>query len=599
MMRHFFRPPVLIALSAAVVVGAIIVVFQGPPGQGRPTPLPVSPEEVEIVWLYAATNANSWERFVAAVKRTADRLQGDHSGLQADTNAAFPQQTTAVPEVSLSWSGPGPRFVFRWYKLTSDWKVRDWIEALLKRRPPPLAIIGGSSSDNARELALYLNQYAGELPEADRPLLLLTQATAYRVAAPESTGTSDPQGGETSLPSRGVPLTRLYPGRTFRFCFTNLQMATAVTDFLWWQPDLRPDRDPVYMTQWDDDSYSRDLVGAFWDALRLLMAKSLANEWAWLYGSFASGLWPSLHPFGCFGTGIYPADRLPLNPFDDAAKGSLFCLAVPPTPQVIDSSVGGYGTPNRYEAKVARDLLDLLQNQQEPQKRPLLILTGQSQPSRRFLRALIRLVPDLAGRFVIASGDAISFNTVYRDRQVAWDIQDLPFPLVFFCHRNPVDRNAGFRPRTDRPDRAEPDDPNHTATTGTEDVLLYADIVEALFQAGSPVDERPCANAAELAQRLSQARLLDERIVMGSEGIPLFGKDGHRLSGTGEHVVCLRPAWNEFHDRLLPEAAIEVWEWRRRDWNRGERGQHWQRCGEPLHVSYSDAPAEGGERDGH
>jgi hypothetical protein len=595
-MRHFFRPSILIALSAAVVVGAIVVVFQGPPPQGRPTPLPVAADEREIVWLYAATNAGSWERFVAAVKRTADRLQRDHPGLQVDTNAAFPQQTTAVPEVSLSWSGPGPRYVFRWYKLTSDWKTRDWIEALLKRRPPPLAIVGGSSSDNARELAMHLNQYAGELPEEDRPLLLLTQATAHRVASPEGKETAMPPSAEATPPGRGVRLTHLYPGRTFRFCFTNRQMATAVTDFLWWQPDLRPDRDPVYMTQWEDDSYSRDLVGAFWDALRLLMAKSEANYWAWAFSNFAGYTSPRMYPFG---NGILPVDRLPLNPLDPDDKGSLFFLDVPPTPQVIDSSVGGYATPNRYEAKVARDLLDLLQNQEKPQKRPLLILTGQSQPSRRFLRALVRSVPNLAGRFVVASGDAISFNTVYRDRQIAWDIQDLPFPLVFFCHRNPIDRDAGFRPRTDRPDGAEPDDANDTATTGTEDVLLYADIVEALLQAGAPPEGPPCANAAELAQRLGQARLLDERIVLGSKGIPLFGKDGQRLSGTGEHVVCLRPTFNEFHDRLLPEATIEVWEWRRRDWERGERGQHWQRCGEPLSVSYSDASKEGGERGGH
>ncbi len=385
MMKHLFRPSILIALSAAVVVGAVVVVFQGPPAQGRPTPLPVAAGDVEIVWLYTATNATSWERFVTAVKRTAKRLQRLHPGLQAEDNAAFPQQTTAVPQVSLSWSGPGPRFVFRWYKLTSDWKTRDWIEALLKRQPPPLAIIGGSSSDNARELALHLQQVAADLPETDRPLLLLTQATADRVAAsPDSRGEAD-QGSGTASPTRkGVRLTRLYPGRTFRFCFTNKQMATAVTDFIWWQQDLRPDSDPVYMTQWDDDSYSRDLVGAFWDALRLLMAKSMVNYWGWLSGSAASGLWPPLNPFG---SGIFPVDRLPLNSLNPSDVGSGFYLAIPPTPQVIDSSVGGYATPNRYEAKVARDLLDLLLNQDRPQKRPLLILTGQAQPSRRFLRA--------------------------------------------------------------------------------------------------------------------------------------------------------------------------------------------------------------------
>jgi hypothetical protein len=36
--------------------------------------------------------------------------------------------------------------VFRWYKFTGDWNTQEWVEALLERRPPPLAIIGGSSS---------------------------------------------------------------------------------------------------------------------------------------------------------------------------------------------------------------------------------------------------------------------------------------------------------------------------------------------------------------------------------------------------------------------------------------------------------------------
>jgi hypothetical protein len=609
MMRHFFRPSILIALSAAVVVGAVVVVFQGPPSQGRPTPLPVAPGELEIVWLYTATNAPSWERFVTAVRRTAERLQRDHPGLQADVNAAFPRQTTAVPEVTLFCPGSGPRFVFRWYKLTSDWKTRDWIAALLKRRPPPLAIIGGSSSDSARELAAYLNQFARELPESDRPLLLLTTATADRVipyAESRETSVSQDEIVDPAILSRpaekteeadsssGVKLTRLYPGRTFRFCFTNKQMANAVTDFIWWQDDLRPDNDPVYMVKWDDDSYSRDLIGAFWEALHLLVVKSMANQWAWISGSVASGIWPPLYRGG-----IFPAERLPLNPFKTAESGSLFCLAVPPTPQVIDSSVGAFATPNRYEAKVARDLLDLLLDQQKPQKRPLLILTGQSQPSRRFLRALIRSVPDLAGRFVVAAGDTVSFNIVYRDGQTAWNIQDLPFPLVFFCHRNPIDPDAGFRSNIEQEGKTELDDPNGTAATGTEDVLLFGDMVEALLQAGAPAEGPPCSSAEELSQRLASVRLLNDRIVLGREGVHLFGRDGQRQSGTGEHVVCLRPSFNEdFRDRLLPEAAIEVWAWQRRDRSRGERGQHWQRRGKPLNVSYCETPREGGRPHG-
>jgi hypothetical protein len=603
MLKHLFRPSILIALSAAVVVGAVVVVFQGPPAQGRPTPLPVAPGEMEIVWLYTATNATSWERFVASVRRTAERLQTDRPGLQADVTAAFPRQTTAVPEVSLSWRGSGPRFVFRWYKLTSDWKTRDWIEALLTRQPPPVAIIGGSSSDSARELAFYLNQFAGTVPEAHRPLLLLTQATADRVASYPDAGESSPRAADSAPPiparlagkpeeddsSAGVELTQLYPGRTFRFCFTNRQMATAVTDFIWSQDDIRPDSDPVYMAMWNDDSYSRDLIGAFWEALHGVVAKSVANEWAWVSGG-AAGICPAL----C-GGGIFPADRLPRHEYEPETA-SQFYLAVPPTPHVIDSSVGSFAAPNHYEAKVAADLLDQLQ--WKSQQHPLLIVTGQSQPSRRFLRGLIRAVPNLAGRFVVATGDAISFNTIYRDRQVAWNIQDLPFPLVFFCHHNPTDPEAGFRPATEGPDNAggaaEDDDLGGTAATGTEDVLLFGDIVETLLEAGAPVEGEPCTEAGEMGRRLAGTRLVDDRIRIGAEGIPLFGTDGQRLSGTGEHVVCLRPKFNDFRDRLLPEATIEVWAWRRRDWNRGERGQHWQRCGGALKVSYSDARTKGG-----
>jgi hypothetical protein len=97
---------------------------------------------------------------------------------------------------------------------------------------------------------------------------------------------------------------------------------------------------------------------------------------------------------------------------------------------------------------------------------------------------------------------------------------------------------------------------------------------------------------------LAQARLLDDRIVLGSEGVRLFAADGQRQSGTGEHIVCLRPTFNDFRDRLLPEASIEVWAWRRRDGGRGEVSQHWHRCGPPLNLSYSEAPKEGGGEHG-
>jgi hypothetical protein len=121
-------------------------------------------------------------------------------------------------------------------------------------------------------------------------------------------------------------------------------------------------------------------------------------------------------------------------------------------------------------------------------------------------------------------------------------------------------------------------------------MLLFGDIVEALVQTGAPAEGPPCAHAAELAERFAKARQDDDRIVFGGAGVPLFDSQGQRRNGTGEHVVCLQPMWNEdFKDRLLPCATIEVWSWQRRDWDRGERGQHWQRRGEPLTVWYSDS----------
>ena len=80
-----------------------------------------------------------------------------------------------------------------------------------------------------------------------------------------------------------------------------------------------------------------------------------------------------------------------------------------------------------------------------------------------------------ARRFVVVTGDALSFNTVYRDRNVAWQVQDLPFELVFFCHATPSSVPPASPRRTD---------PSvGTAATGTEDLLLYRDIVEALVEA--------------------------------------------------------------------------------------------------------------------
>lgn len=563
-MRQLFRPTLLVALLAAAVVGAAAVVFQANPPPIRPTPLPVASGDEEIAWLYPATSAANWERFVTAIRRAGDRLRNDQPGLTVfDGPAAFPQQTTATPEVALSWPSQGRRLVFRWYKLTSDWKTRDWVEALVRRRPPPLAVVGGNTSDAARELAIVMRAATAALPEAKRPLLLLTTATADRVAEESADA---PGADPAAVPQ--VDLNKLYGGPTFRFCFTNEQMAGAVTQFIWQRDDLRPDSDPVHVVRWHDDTYSRDLMAGFLDALQRLATSEAVADWVWATGCVANGSLSGLTAGG------FPVRRAGL-------EGSSFRMALLPTPQLVDSSVGTFLTPNRFEDQAAQNLLDLAMSR--PQRRPLLVVTGQSVPTRRFLRALERLAPDYTRKFVVATGDSVSFNTVYRDRQVTWPIQDLPFPLVFFCHRDPIDPEAGFRIQRGGGDSNEAGASN----TGTEDVLLNGDMVEALAQSFH-LEGSFSTDAADLADRLNKIQWLGGRLGFEREVRSLFRAGGYRHSGTGEHVVCLLPRMEG--GRVLPRSTIEVW-YRHND---RTTGPVWGRQGEPLDVWYGDAPPDSG-----
>ncbi len=311
-----------------------------------------------------------------------------------------------------------------------------------------------------------------------------------------------------------VPLNGLHAGRTFRFCFTNQQMAGAVSSFVGVRPELRPDAGPFYVAQWADDAYSLDLTDRFCETLEQPRAPEVAAQ----------------RPF-----------------FSDP----------------IDFSVGGFDQPNRWEALAVKRLMEGKINQFPQQQRPLLVLAApSSQPARRFLRGLARTAPAEARRFVVLTGDALSFNTIYRDRNDLWPIQDLPFELVFFCHRNPVDADAGFL-------QEESPAPGMTAPgTGTEDLLLDMDIVEALVQAVNGAPAMP-ANGDELGQRLRQARWRDGHVAFGDSGVELFDADGNRRSGTGEHIVWLRPTIaadsKGLHERVMPQAVIEVHGWRSED----------------------------------
>jgi hypothetical protein len=527
-MRWLLRPSLLVLLSVVVVAGAAAWLWWPRSQEVRAAPL--QDNESEIVWLYSATSESSWERLVSALSRAAKRLQADYPDLavRIDDNT-FPLQTTAHPEVALTVRQGSARLLFRWYKLTSDQKTDQWVAALLNgSRRPPLAIIGGSSSEQAKEIALSLKAQVEQRHLATAPLLLLTTATAARVPL-----------GKTSAELE--PLTGLHSGRTFRFCFTNPQMADDVTQFVQERDELRPNAGPAYVAMWEDDAFSTDLTGHFLHALE--------------------------RPAG----GAQPPQPVAVH---------------------IDYSVGGFDQPNRWEAQQVTSLMKDKLAHAPDQRRPLLVLAAPgSQQARRFLRGLERLAPVEARRFVVVTGDALSFNTVYRDRNDLWPIQDLPFDLVFFCHRNPVEDSAGFLHEDDQDAHAAGWTPPET---GTEDLLLYVDIVEALVQAVNQCQTMP-GTGDDLGRLLREARWLDGRVSVGGDGPRLFDDDGNRRSGTGEHIVWLRPqvVADEQHAKrqeVLPKAVINVY-----SRQGAAEGGSWREVRKPLNVRYEGAEADPSE----
>jgi hypothetical protein len=384
--------------------------------------------------------------------------------------------------------------------------------------------------------------------------LLLTTATAD--AADNAEGAQE-------------TLNNLYPKHVFRFCFTNKQMAEAVISFIWSHGDLRPDSEPYYVTFWKDDPYSTDLNLRFCDALRFAAYHTAARDWAWQAATAAVGGVPL-----DLSNVLYSQSR----------------MEMPFYPASILYSVGAFARPNRWESAEADQLMDRLDKYPQ-QRRPLLVVPAATQPARRFLRGLVHTSPIEARRFIVATGDAIAFNTVYRDRNMAWPIQDLPFTLVFFSHRNPIDPEAQKAQISGQQLPGASEGAEAAEALGTEDLLLFVDIVDVLI--GSCQGEKGIsipANAARLRERLGQARWskAGERVTFDATAEPLFNEEGNRYSGTGEHVVLLRPSMRG--QKVLAEAYLEVCprvEDARGKWT-------WLRPAKPLVVRYEGYSDPGG-----
>lgn len=535
-MRKLLRPTTMMLACSVLMLGALVVLVPGGAPANQANPRPVAEGDQEIVWLNSATNAIAWERFVAALRLVHDRRD---LGLEiVDDANAFPTHTTAVPEVAVRLRGSQGRLWFRWYKMTGELGTSQWVQALGQRTPPPLAIIGGGSSDRARDLAKELH----ELRSASPPLLLITTATADQV----------------DLDSVNRDLMHVYPERSFRFCFTNTQMAEAIADFIWQQDALRPNAAPIYLVRWADDPYSNDLFDRFRHVLsgegytaswrRQQLLQSATRAWSWWAGLVTTGGLPP----GFAVAGLHPSH----------AAGPFWSITIP-------YSLGTFSQPNYPETQAAERLLDELSRHPE-QHRPLLILPAIPNPARRFLRALVRTAPGEAGQFVVATGDAIDLNTLYRDRLLTWPIQDLPVPLVAFCHRDPVDPSA-FAP--DQPGRRDAV-PAHTGrtATGSNDLLLYRDIVETVLEA-----------AYAHGQLVSDADALREGLRAAvKDGLPRFTLDGNQGSGTGEYVLSLQPV--RVGGRVKPQALLQVWNATTRE---GTRAWVLRR---QLHVDYAPPP---------
>jgi hypothetical protein len=491
---------------------------------------PVPPGHQEIVFLAPATSADAWERLVAAVdalQKESLSEKGGKPGLHVAKEHAFTDLTADIPEIALWPDGcEDAKLWIRWCKLSAESNSEKWITRLTQRPTPPLAIIGGDTSSRARKAAEALESHRGQwqgLP----PLLFFTTATAETFVPYNTPNVATT---EEKLPK----LIEVYKGRTFRFSFTNTRMAATVLDFVDRQDELF----------WPHIASAADLAGAcvaardpVAGAVLAAVADELVTRYLytlkWDDDSFSADL----------------ADRFRMVFLQQFPRSHV-------SPYQIEYSVGDFYQPNPREAFVVGQLLPEVKAARE--HRQLLLLPADSERARRFLHTLIRRAapPDLKNLVVLA-GDSLSLNTVLRDRNIAWNIQDLPVPLVMFSHRNPVDAEVGFTEATT------------AGETGTEDLLLYRDILEAILL--SAYDGTTLtASSDDLAENLHQLFWANGRVMratpLGDQARLLFSADGNRQAGTGEHIIVLRPDPDE--RGLLAQASITVWRMERDGWHK-------------------------------
>lgn len=469
---------VILLVIGLVATGLYLVIF-GPQGTITQVTVAAIPKgDQEAAWLHPATNIATWERFVAGLRELPN--------ITVDDSAAFPEDSMKLPVVGLRKPGATGTLWIRWYKLTGQRSIEQWVNELCQRQPPPLAIVGGGNSERARDIALQLHRQQIKDPHRKWPAFLITTATADKVQNADL--------GE-------VDLMNIYPHRSFRYCFTNKQMAEAICDFV--RDEVNRDRDLqvssplVSLVSWHDDPFSEDLVEQFEEQWKI------PNE-----------------------TTVTP----------DVKK------------YVIGHSVGGLNRPNKLEvAAVGKLVREAIGN--PVRGRELLLLPGGPAPARRFLRSLYRTDPLERHFWVVAVADAIDWNTLYRDRRLTWPVEDLPFLLIAFMHRNPVETKLGAS-RGFVADSSTTETPN---PTGTDDLLLYRDIGQSLVNCcftNSDGTKSLINNPDELISNLYEE--------IDSQGQPLFDEQGNRPGRGGEYITFVEPLYEG--RQVLAKSKIKVYE---------------------------------------
>lgn len=510
---------VLLAVLAVAIQQTLLWLGMGG-DSGDSQVRPLDNEDEEIALIEPATSIDDWGRIVTAARLIEldwPKYNPTLPALRVGLTEAFPTLTTDVPEIVFSFVDfPANQLRVRWYKISGEHDAGSWVRKLRAREHPPLAILGGGTSDRAVRLARALQKTYPD-PEESSPVLLITTATADRTAKDD-------------------PLIEIYPERSFRFSFTNQKMVAALLEFaqrrkypkeakewgagnLWCNQAMEfsapAEGISMHAISWQDERYSTDMSALFENEFpRRFPQGKFSNE-----GSIPSGVGGFFHPA--------PPEQIMVQTF-----------LTRPTPIAPHS---------------------------------FLVLPTQTVRMRRFLINLRQRSEKDARNLVVLNGDGVTFHSIYRDRDVMWNVLDLPYSLVFFAHRNPIDRHAGFREKSD--DRSQtPDAFPPRGTSGTHDLLLYRDVFEALLYAGYDRG-RWIGDAVRLRDRLRATcwyhpplnriqedppRVCNSEVhAVDPKHRPLFDAAGNRRSRTGEHIVWLKPSFTE--DRVDLRSTISVW----------------------------------------